>query len=167
MTTAEGAIASPGQRDAPSPPGPDDPVELHLAKSALKLIAVLTLPTVGFGWLAAGPNGALGAGIAVAVVGGMYLMSGALLSFAARLGPGALMGAALGGFALRLLIYALLIVLLGDVEAIHGPSLAIAAAWLLVATLVHEARLVSRTPSLFWIDARQARPQQRSRRTAK
>jgi hypothetical protein len=141
---------------APTAPGPGDPVELHLAVGALKAIAVLAAPIVAAAWFAAGSGGALGAGIAVAVVAGMYLMSGALLSYAGRFGPSALMAAALGGFAMRLMIYALLLVLLQPVEAIHGPSLAISAAVLLVLTLIWEVRLVSRTPNLYWIDARAA-----------
>lgn len=143
---------------APSAPTARDPIELQLAVAALKAVAVLAVPVVGIAWLAAGTSGAIGAGIAVAVVAGMYLMSGALLSFAARLGPGALMGAALGGFALRLMIYALLVVLLSPVEAIHGESLAISAAVLLVLTLVWEARTAATTSHLFWVDAGAARP---------
>lgn len=149
---------------APSAPRPEDPVELHLAFGALKAVAVLAAPIIGFAWLAAGGPGAVGASVAVAVVAGMYLMSGTLLSYASRFGPGALMAAALGGFALRLMIYALLLVLLQPVEAIHGPSLAVSAAVLLVLTLVWEARLVSRTPHLYWIDAGAAKPRPTSTR---
>lgn len=143
---------------APTAPRPGDPIELQLAVGALKAIAVLAAPVILGAWLAVGTSGAIGAAVAVAVVAGMYLMSGALLSYAARFGPGALMAAALGGFALRLMIYALLLVLLRPVEAIHGPSLAISAAVLLVLTLVWEARIVSRTPNLYWIDAAAASP---------
>lgn len=142
---------------APSAPRRGDPIELRLALGAARLMVLLALPALGIGWLVAGPDGVLSAGIAVALVAGMYLMSGMLLSYAAKIGPGALMAAALGGFALRLMIYALLIVLLTPVEAIHGPTLAITAAALLVLSLIYEARLVSRTPNLYWIDAEAAR----------
>jgi hypothetical protein len=140
---------------APSSAAPQNSraVELRIAASAVRFVAVLAVPLLGAGWLAAGRGGLLGAGIAVALVAGMFAMSASLLSFAARLGPSALMAAALGGFALRLMIYALLIVLLRPVEAIHGPTLAVSAAVLLVATLTWEARYVSRTPGFFWVDA--------------
>ncbi|CAN5168753.1 hypothetical protein BH20ACT9_BH20ACT9_08700 [soil metagenome] len=137
-------------RGAPAP-GPPQDVELRLARSAVVFVTLLAVPVVGVAALVAGGGGALGAAIGAAVVVGMFAMSGATLSWAARLGPTALMGAALGGYLLRLMIYALLIVLLRPVEAIHGPSLAVSAAVLLVAALVWEVRTVSRLPGLFWV----------------
>jgi len=134
------------------PLGADRPVELHVAGSALKAIAVLALPVLGAGSVAAGSGGLLGAGLAIALVGGMFAISAALLSLAARFGPSALLAAALGGFALRLALYGVLLVVLEPVEAIHGPTLAIASAVLLVVTLAFEAWHVSRRPELFWLD---------------
>ncbi|HEY8339620.1 MAG TPA: hypothetical protein VIK95_07110 [Egibacteraceae bacterium] len=136
----------------------DDPVELRLAGSAIVLVLALAVPVVAVAAAVAGAGGALGAGIATAVVAGMLLMTGGMLSLAARFGPTALLAAALGGYLLRLMIYALLIVLLRPVEAIHGPSLAIAAAVLLIAALTWEVRAVSRTPRLFWVDATRSAP---------
>ncbi|MGI9017452.1 MAG: hypothetical protein ACR2HR_10190 [Euzebya sp.] len=152
----------------PSAPGWNDPVELQLALGALKFLAVAAVPVVGLSWLIIGPTGALSAGISVAIVAGMYLMSGLLLSYAAKFGPGALMAAALGGFGLRLAIYALLLVLLTPIQSIHGPTLAVTAACLIVATLVWEVRMVSKIPNLYWIDARAARstPPQQPRTSA-
>lgn len=144
------------------PLGADRPVELHVAASALKAVAVLALPVLGAGWIAAGPNGLLGAGIAVALVAGMFAISAALLSLAARFGPSALLAAALGGFALRLALYGVLMVLLEPVEAIHGPTLAISAAVLLVVTLCFEVWHVSRRPELFWLDVTPTPAEQRS-----
>jgi hypothetical protein len=123
---------------------------------ALKFLAVIAVPVICIAWLVAGQDGALSAGIAIALVAGMYLMSGALLSYAAKIGPEALMAAALGGFALRLCIYGLLLVLLTPIERIDGPTLAVTAALLIVATLVFEARMVSRMPHLYWVDAQAA-----------
>jgi len=132
--------------------GPQDAIELRLARSAVGVVGVLAIPALGIATVVAGPGGALGAGIAAAVVGGMFIMAGALMSWAARIGPTALMAAVLGGYLLRLLIYALLIVLLRPVETIHGPSLAITAAVLLLAALAWDVRLVSRVPSFYWVN---------------
>lgn len=136
------------------PLGAARPVELQVAASALKAVAALALPVLGAGWLAAGRNGLLGAAIAIALVAGMFAISAALLSLAARFGPSALLAAALGGFALRLALYGVLLVVLQPVEAIHGPTLAISSAVLLVVTLTFEAWHVMRTPQLHWIDVR-------------
>ena len=135
------------------PNGPFDPVELRMARSALAAVAVLAVPCVAVAALTAGRNGAIGAGVATAVVAGMFAMSGAMTSWAARLGTTVLMGAVLGGYLIRMVVYALLIVLLRPVEAVHGRSLAVTAAVLLVGALVWEVRLVSRVPGFFWVNA--------------
>lgn len=142
----------------PSAPTSADPIELRLARSAVAFLLVLGVPVVAVTYLIAGINGALSAAIGAAVVIGMFLMAGALMSWAARIGPAALMGAVLGGYMLRLFIYAALIILLEPVEWISGPSLAIATAILLVAVLAYEVRVVSRRPSLFWVDAAAGKP---------
>ena len=142
----------------PAPTRPGDPVELRLARSAALLLLALSVPAIAIAFAAAGANGAKSAAIGAAVVIGMFLMTGTMLSWAAKIGPTALFAAALGGYAVRLLIYAGLIVLLRPIEWIHGPSLAISAAVLLVIALAWEVRLVGRNPSLFWIDPAAPRP---------
>lgn len=137
----------------PSPVNATTPIELDLARSAVGFLLVLGGPVVAVAALAAGVPGALSAAIGAAVVIGMFVMAGALMSYAARIGPAALMGAVLGGYLVRLLIYAGLIVLLRPVAWLHGPSLAIATAVLLVAVLVWEVRAVSRMPHTLWVDA--------------
>ena len=137
----------------PSPVDAGTPIELDLARSAVGFLLVLGVPVIGVAALAAGASGAMSAAIGAAVVIGMFVMAGALMSYAARIGPAALMAAVLGGYVVRLGIYAGLIVLLRPVEWLHGPSLAIATAVLLVAVLVWEVRVVSRMPNTLWVDA--------------
>ena len=142
----------------PKPVGFDNPVELQLARSAVGFLLLLGGPVIAVAALLEGTPGALSAAIGAAVVIGMFLMAGALMSWAARISPAALMGAVLGGYLVRLMIYAGLIVLLRPVEWLSGPSLAIATAVLLVAVLVWEVRVVSRTPNLFWVNAAAGSP---------
>lgn len=138
---------------AASPVTSTSPVELQLARSAVLFLLVLGGPVIAVAGLLQGSAGALSAAIGAAVVIGMFLMAGALMSWAARISPAALMGAVLGGYLVRLMIYAGLIVLLRPVAWLDGPSLAISTAVLLVAVLVWEVRVVSRTPNLFWVNA--------------
>jgi ATP synthase protein I len=145
---------SPARRArVPRPVTATDHVELRLAASALRVIALAAVPVTGAAFVLAGARGALGAAIAAGVVAGMFLLSGGLLSLAAPLGPSALLAAALGGYVLRLMLYALLIVLLRPLEGFSHASLAVSAAVLLVVALAWEIRVVSRTPELFWLDA--------------
>ena len=135
----------------PGPVRPDEPIEWRMALRGVAVTAALGLLfVVGAGWSLGAP-GLAGAGLAVAVVAGMQALSGGLLSLAAPFGPSALLGAALGGYLLKLCIYALLIALLGDAEGIHGPSLAVTAAILLVVALAWQTRLVMRDTRLFWL----------------
>lgn len=132
-------------------------VELRLARSAALATAAAALPVLAVAWWAAGPAGLRGAAVGAAVVLGMFGVSGALVAFGARFGPSGLFAATLGGFALRLMAYAVLMVVLTPVDGLHGPSLAIAAAVLLAVGLAWDVRAVLRTPSFFWVDA-SARP---------
>lgn len=137
----------------PEPIRAGDGVELRLARSAVGFLLVLGIPVIAVAGLVDGAGGAASAAIGAAVVVGMFLMAGATMSWAARISPAALMGAVLGGYLVRLLVYALLIVLLRPVEWLSGPSLAISTAVLLVAVLAWEVRVASRNPSMFWVDA--------------
>jgi hypothetical protein len=136
----------------PSKWGAAAPVELRIAGSALRFLALLALPTLAVAWFTAGREGLNGALVGVGVVAGMFAVAAGLSALAAPHGPTALFAAVVGGFALRLGAYAGLIVWLRPVEAIHGPSLAISAALVLMSTLAYEAWHVSRTPQFFWID---------------
>jgi len=133
------------------PVRPDEPIEWRVAVRGVTLTLALGVVFIaGAGWWL-GTSGLAGAGLAVAVVAGMQALSGGLLSLAAPFGPSALLGAALGGYMLKLCIYALLMVLLGDAEGIHGPSLAVTAAILLVVALAWQTHLVMRDARLFWV----------------
>lgn len=154
MTNA-GAQTAPvgrGSGGLRSEPEPSAAVELRLAAAALRVVAALVVPVLAGAWLAAGRSGVISAGVGIGLVAGTFVLSAVFLSVAARFGPGALLGAALGGYILRLMIYALLLVVLRPVELIHGPSLAISVAVVMIVTLVFEVRYVTRTPSLHWLE---------------
>lgn len=136
----------------------DEPIEWRIALRGVALtVALGVLFVAGAAWWLGTP-GAVGAGLAVVVVAGAQMLSGALLSLAARFGPTALFAAALGGYVLKLFAYALLIVLLRDSEMVHGPSLAVTAAVLVVAALAWQTRFVLRHERLFWVGDAPARP---------
>ena len=142
----------PGDARATAPGVGVERVELRLALRAGRVVGLLALPVLVIATLARGSAGFLGALTAAAVVGGSLLMMGALLTWAARFGPSAMMSAALGGYLVRLVLYALLIVVLRPLEVIDGTSLAVSTVVLLLAALGWEAREVSRVPGYFALD---------------
>jgi hypothetical protein len=140
-------------------------VELRLAGAALGVVGALAVPVLAVAWLAVGREGLLSAALGIALVAGTYVLSALFLSVAARFGPAAVLGAALGGYALRLMLYGVLLVVLRPVEAIHGPTLALSAASVMISTLVFEVWYASRTPSLFWLEPAAPRSAGRPERT--
>jgi hypothetical protein len=127
--------------------------ELTMARAALRVGAVVTAPVVLVALLLRGVPAGLTALGAVALVVGNFYVTGRSLAWAARIGPVALQATALGGFMVRLVVYAAAIVLLRPVEAIDGPVLAISAAVAMVVVLAYEVRLVSSHRELWFVDA--------------
>ncbi len=126
--------------------------ELTMARAALRVGVIVAVPVV----LAAAALRGTAAGVtalaAVAVVVANFYVTGRSLSWAAKIGPAALQATALGGFLVRLVIYAGAIVLLRPVEAIDGPVLAISAAVAMVVVLAYEVRLVTSHRELWFVD---------------
>lgn len=145
-------VSRSGVRTRAGTPVESGTVEWRLARAAAAAVLVVSAPTIAVAALVAGRPGAIGAAIAAAVVLGMFVLSGGLVAFGARFGPNGIFAATLGGFFLRLVLYAALIVMLSPLPGIDGPSLAVSAAVLLVTSLAWEVRYVMRTPEFFWLD---------------
>lgn len=155
-------MADGGERArAPGPVTATEPIEWRMALRGVLLVIALGALFVGGATVLADAEARNGAALGVAVVAGTLLLSGGALSLAAPFGPTALFAAALGGYVLKLGIYALLIVLLRDAAWLDGIAFAVTSAILLVVALAWQSRLVLRDPRLLWIapgDARQAAP---------
>ncbi len=126
-------------------------VERHLAIVSARWAALLTVPALVGGWVAAQGRGVLGALIAAAMVVVMRFASAGVLAWAARRGGGMLIVGAYGGFLGRLVVYSVVFSVLTAVPAVHVPTLAIATILLVVGTLLAEAVHLHSTPQLSWI----------------
>lgn len=131
--------------------------EVLLARAAARAGGVFAVPAVGLAWLLRGTAGALSALGAVVLVVGVLALTARSLAWAAAHGPVALQATALGGFMLRLVIYAGAIVALRPVEAIDGPVLAITVASTTIVVLATEVRFALRNSQIWWVDAAQRR----------
>ena len=148
-------------RRTPGPVTATEPIEWRMAVRGVLLVLGVGALFVGGAMLVADREVLNGAALGVAIVAGTMLLSGGMLSAAAPFGPSVLFAAALGGYVLKLGIYALLMVALRDAAWLDGIALAVTSAILLVNALVWQSRLVLRDPRLFWIapgDAHQAAP---------
>jgi hypothetical protein len=105
-------MTMPDSTSGVAPVTPDEPIEWRIALSGVWITLALGALFVAGGQWFMGFEGLLSTGMAVAIVVGMQLLTGAMMSVAARFGPTALMAAALAGYVFKLAIYALLIVLL-------------------------------------------------------
>ncbi len=91
------AVTGPSELEVHDPDGIESRIARDLARRAV-IAAPLAMVAVGL-WR--GVDAALGVAAALAVVVANFLVSAAFLGWAARISPNALMGAALGGFLVR------------------------------------------------------------------
>jgi len=82
-------------------------VELAVARSVVSRVVILGPPVLAVFGITRGWDGLVGAAIGIAVVVGNFLLSGFMLSRAARISPGFYQGAALFGFLGRLVLITL------------------------------------------------------------
>lgn len=124
-----------------------------MARAAMRVGAVLAVPVIAVSYLVRDLAGALTAVGALVIVIGQFVVTARSLAWAAKRGPAVVQAVALGGFGLRLMFYAGLILALRPVEAVDGPVLAIVTAASLVILLAWEARLVMNHSEMWFVDA--------------
>lgn len=130
--------------------------EFRLAIAAARFCALLTVPALLGGWLAAGGPGLAGAAIAVVLVIVQLCLSAAILAVCARRGGTMLLIGGYASFVGRLALTAAVLAALLPVQRIHMPTLVIASIALTIAVLACEVWHVSRHPNFLWIDPRPA-----------
>lgn len=123
-TPDDGEMSKPDAEVSPtSLPVQGEPVEymisVDIAKRGL-LVAPVIVAICALIW---GSEGAAGAGVGIALVVANFLLSAILVSSAARISLGLMMGAVLFGYALRLGLIFLVIVLVRDEPWISLPAL--------------------------------------------
>ena len=124
---------------APAGEAPEYELVGDLLRKALPVAPV----AVAVGALFAGLDGALSAGVGVALVAGNLLLAAASLVWAGRISLGLLMGVALGGYAVRIGLLFLIVWLLQDLSWIHLPSLGLTLVVTHLGLLFWELRYVS------------------------
>ena len=122
-------------------PGPavEAQVAVDMVKRGLPALPVLVL-VAGLIW---GPDGAASGAFAVALVLGNLALSAALLGRAARISLALLMGAALGGFVLRLLLLTAVVWLVKDQAWVDITALGVTLIVTHLGLLIWETRHVS------------------------
>ncbi|MGH9157802.1 MAG: ATP synthase subunit I [Acidimicrobiales bacterium] len=125
----------------PAVPQVEREVVADMARRGLPLCGLL-IAGGAVGW---GVAGAVSAGAAVVLVLANFAAAAALLGWAATVSPQALMGAALGGFLVRLGLLAVAVTALKGQSWVSWPPLAISLLVSHVGLLVWELRHVSAT----------------------
>jgi hypothetical protein len=125
-----------------SEPGLAEDVETQLALDMLKHAIPFAPVVVLVSWLAWGSKGAWSALLAVAVVVVNLVLSSISLAWAARVSPTALMGAALGGFLVRMMLVTAVVVAVKDTAWIDLTALAVAILVTHLTLLIWETRYV-------------------------
>jgi hypothetical protein len=124
---------------APAGAVPEYELVGDLLRRGLPVVPVLVVVA----GLVAGIDGALSAGVGIALVAGNLLLAAASLVWAGRISLGMLMGVALGGYVVRLGLLFLIVFLLQDLEWIHLASLGLTLVVTHLGLLFWELRYVS------------------------
>lgn len=124
---------------APAGEAPEYELVGDLLRKALPVAPVV----VAVAGIVAGIDGALSAGVGVALVAGNLLLAAASLVWAGRISLGLLMGVALGGYAVRIALLFLIVWLLQDLAWVHLPSLGLTLVVTHLGLLFWELRYVS------------------------
>jgi hypothetical protein len=119
-----------------------DAVETQLAFDMLKHAVPFAPVVVLLSWLVWGSRGAWSAMLAVAVVTVNLLLSSISLAWAARVSPTALMGAALGGFLVRMMLVTAVVIAVKGSAWVDLTALAVAILVTHLSLLVWETRYV-------------------------
>lgn len=147
MPTTVAPAATPRRVRAGDPSGS----EARLARVALAVGAALVIPTVAVALATRGTAGAVAAGGALALVIGVFALTGMSHAWAARRSPQTLLAVALLGFLLRLSLYGGGVLVLRRVDGLDATTLAITTAFATVALLAVEVRFVLRHPEFWWV----------------
>lgn len=124
---------------APAGEAPEYELVGDLLRRALPVVPVVVLVA----GLLAGIDGALSAGVGVALVAGNLLLAAASLVWAGRIGLGMLMAVALGGYVARLGLLFLIVFLLRDLDWVDLTSLGLTLVVTHLGLLFWELRYVS------------------------
>lgn len=124
---------------APAGEAPEYELVGDLLRRALPVAPVV----VAVAGLLAGIDGALSSAVGVALVAGNLALAAASLVWAGRISLGLLMGVALGGYAVRIGLLFLIVLLLQDLAWIHLPSLGLTLVVTHLGLLFWELRYVS------------------------
>ncbi|GIH90051.1 hypothetical protein ACFFMN_11385 [Planobispora siamensis] len=113
----------------------------------LRLMKAAAIPTAAVGLVAvlvatflAGAEGALGAGIGVAVVGVFFTVGLVAVAYASRISPTMMMAAAMGTFFTKIVILVVMLEALADVEVWHPRAFSLTAIACTIAWTFGEAR---------------------------
>lgn len=96
-----------------------------LARHTVRRIVIVGPPLVALFGIARGVDGAIASAIGLAIVVGYYLLTGVMLSVAARISLGAYHAAALLGFFLRLGLIAVTMLAIAALIDVDRPALGI------------------------------------------
>ncbi len=120
-------------------------IEMEIARDLAKHAVYLAPVAIVAGFVAARGAGALGALIALVVIAGNFLISAAMLGWAARVSTGALTATALGGFVVRLGIITVVGIGVKQLHSVHFPTFCIVLIAAHLGLLFLELRHVSLT----------------------
>lgn len=125
--------------------------ELDLVVRGVAVAAMAAVPALGVAALLRGAPGLRGAGLAAALVVGMFAVSGIVLVCVALRAPDKLPAVSLVGAIVRMIAYGAVLAALDGADGIDRASTVLATCLLLAVTLIYEARSTATRPGFYWL----------------
>jgi ATP synthase protein I len=118
--------------------------DARIVRGAIAATALAAPLAVGIAWLLAGPSGALGAAIGMALAAAFFSITIVAVAWAGRVSPDLMLPSALAAYTVKLIGLGLALWLLGDTTAFNRSAFALAVVGGSVVYLGAELRLASR-----------------------
>jgi ATP synthase protein I len=119
--------------------------DARIVRGAIAATALAAPLAIGIAWLAAGPRGAFGAGIGMALAAAFFSVTIVVVAWAGRVSPDLMLPAALATYTVKLVVLGLALWALADTTAFDRSAFALAVVGGSVVYLVAELRLAART----------------------
>jgi ATP synthase protein I len=119
--------------------------DARIVRGAIAATALAAPLAIGIAWLVAGPKGALGAAIGMALAAAFFSVTIVVVAWAGRVSPDLMLPSALATYTVKLVVLGLALFWFRDTTAFDRSAFALAVVGGTVVYLVAELRIAART----------------------
>jgi ATP synthase protein I len=119
--------------------------DARIVRGAIAATALAAPIAIGIAWLVAGPKGALGAGLGMALAAAFFSVTIVVVAWAGRVSPDLMLPSALATYTVKLIVLGLVMLWFRDTTAFDRGAFALAVVGGTVVYLAAELRIAARS----------------------